>query len=73
MNKKEFIEKLKEIMQTQEALTPNSNLIDIDGWDSLSMISTAALFDTKFNKRISVKTLQDLDTIKDLIELAGVK
>lgn len=67
-----FIKKLQEIMQTEEELSLDTNLIDIEEWDSLSVIATVAYIDKEFNKQISVKDAQDINTVKELVELVGL-
>lgn len=73
MNKQEFLENFKNILQTEEEITPQTNLIDIDEWDSLAMISTVAFFDKEFNKTLSVTKLQDFDTVEDLLKFAEIE
>ena len=74
MNREEFIEKIKDILQyeSDKELTYNSNLIDLDEWDSLSIISTVAFLDSEFGKKVTVSDLQNVDTIEDLAIIAGI-
>lgn len=72
MNREEFLKKLKEIIQTEEELTLNTNLIDIDEWDSLSMISTVAFIDSEFKKQISVIDIQSISKIEELVNMVGL-
>lgn len=74
MNKGEFIEKIKDILQyeSDKELTYNSNLIDLDEWDSLSIISTVAFLDSEFGKKVTVSDMKNIVTIEDLAKIAGV-
>lgn len=72
MNREDFLKKLKEIIQTEEELTLNTNLIDIDEWDSLSMISTVAFIDSEFKKQISVSDIQSINKIEELVNIIGL-
>ena len=40
-------------------------------WDSLSMVSTIALFDELFNKELTLAAMETCSTIGDLEKLAG--
>ena len=74
MNREEFLEKIKEILSCDsgEILSFDSNLIDIEEWDSISIISTVAFLDSNFNKKVTVSDLQNIDTIEDLAKIAGI-
>lgn len=74
MNREEFLEKIKEILSCDsgEILSFDSNLIDIEEWDSISIISTVAFLDSYFNKKVTVSDLQNVDTIEDLAKIAGI-
>ncbi len=74
MKREKFLEKIKDILQYKgdKDLTYNSNLIDLDEWDSLSIISTVAFLDSEFGKKVTVSDLQNIDTIEDLARIAGV-
>ena len=73
MNREEFLNKFVDILQTEEKISFGTNLIDIDEWDSLSMISTVAFFDKELNKTISVTQMKEIDTVEDLIKLAEIE
>ena len=74
MNREDFIEKIKDILQyeSDKELTYNSNLIDLDEWDSLSIISTVAFLDSEFGKKVTVSDMKNIVTIEDLAKIAGV-
>ena len=74
VNREDFIEKIKDILQyeSDKELTYNSNLIDLDEWDSLSIISTVAFLDSEFGKKVTVSDMKNIVTIEDLAKIAGV-
>ena len=74
MNREEFLEKIKDILQyeCEEELTFNTNLLDLNEWDSISIISTVAFLDSNFDKKVTVQDLQNIDTIEDIAKLAGL-
>ncbi len=67
MTENEFLEKFKDILQTEENLTLDTNLLDIEEWDSLAIITTVAFIDKEFGKKITVAELQDCDLISDIL------
>ena len=73
MNRDEFLEKIKEILSCDsgEILSFDTNLLDVEEWDSISIISTVAFFDSHFGKKVTVSDLQNIDTIEDLAKIAG--
>ena len=42
MNENEFIEKMVDLMDTEEEISPASKLADIEEWDSISVVSFLA-------------------------------
>ena len=74
MNRNEFLEEMKNILQyeNEEALTYDTNLMDVDEWDSISIISVVAFLDSQFGKKVTVADLQNVDTIDDIAKIAGI-
>lgn len=71
MNKDDFLSKLTEILEADEEITYNTQLSNIDEWDSIAVISTAALLDS-LGKKVTVDNLKNITTVKELAELAGI-
>ena len=72
MNKEEFIEKLEDILQTEESLKEETVLEDLEEWDSLAKMSLAAFYSSQFSKSLTFQDFKSLKTVKDLIDLAGI-
>ena len=74
MIREEFLDKMRDILQyeSEEELSFSTNLLDIDEWDSLSIISTVAFLSSEFGKKVSVADLQNVDTLEDLAKIAGI-
>ena len=74
MNRMEFLTKMQDILQYEheEELTYNTNLLDVEEWDSISIISTVAFLDSEFGKKVTVSDLQDVDTLEDIAKIAGI-
>lgn len=72
MKKDEFINLLKEVLEfTDKDLKENSNLKEIEGFDSMSVMAIIALVDESFSKRLTAQQLSGITTIRSLMELIG--
>ena len=65
MNEQEFIERMKAILDN-ENISMNTALSEIEEWDSLSVVSYAAMADTAFHKKISPEKIKTCNSIRDL-------
>lgn len=73
MTQQEFIAELEEILSLDAGeLSPDSNLKEIEDWDSLAIISVIALIDKKIGKKIDVQSIKECVTVSDLLGAAGV-
>jgi len=74
MKVNEFIEKLKETLELEdEKLNEDTNLKDLEEYDSLSVLSIIAMIDENFGKQLSAQQFSDVTTVKSLIEKIGVE
>ena len=64
-----FEEKLAGILEADE-LNDNDVLEEFDEWDSLSILSIIALFNSEFGKTLTVNDVRDAKTIGGLKKLA---
>jgi len=71
MTKHEFINQLKENIQTSMKLNENTLLDDIPEWDSLAMLGLLSLFD-ELNVEVGIDELEECKSIKDLLKKAGL-
>ena len=71
MNKADFLVELEDILQREEACAETDVLADYDEWDSLSKMAVMAFYNKQFGIKISINELKDLETVADLIKLAG--
>jgi len=68
----EFIGKLKETLELEDVeLNENTNLKDLEEYDSLSVIAIIAMIDEDFGKKLSGQDFKSLTTVKSLMELIG--
>ena len=72
MKTSEFIDKLKESLETEDkSITVDTSLKDIEGYDSLSILSLIAFIDEHFDKSLTANQFKSLTTIKSLMDLIG--
>ena len=69
MNEEIFIEKMMDILDAEEEITMDTQLDDIEEWDSLSVVSYVAMANTACGKKIESKTVREAETVRDLYEL----
>ncbi len=70
MTKEKKIELLEEMMDLESgALTPDTELEDLEEWDSIALISFIALIDDEFNKVVKGSVIKEQKTVADLMAL----
>lgn len=73
MNGAEFLRELDEMLELDPgSLTGAEALADVEGWDSLAVISFIALVDEKLDLVVEGEKLARAKTVADLLEIAGV-
>lgn len=72
MNKDEFIEKFKDILQTEEDITLNTKLSDLKQWDSLALLTTSAFFNNEFDIILNYEEAKNFKTVNDIAKRAGL-
>jgi acyl carrier protein len=72
MKKLDFIALIEEITEaTQGTLTGDENLVDIEGWDSLAVVSFIAKGDEVCGLTLSPSGIANAKSIDDLMNLLG--
>ncbi|MBP2294489.1 acyl carrier protein [Azospirillum rugosum] len=73
MDRKEFLLALDEMLELDAGtLTGAEELLSLDNWDSLAVISFIALVDEKLGLVVEGEKLAKAKTVDDLLALAGV-
>ena len=72
MTKDEFLEKMQDVLQTDETLTAETVLGDLVEWDSLAIMATMAFLDKNFGIKVGIRDFIELNTMADLMAKAGV-
>ncbi len=70
MNDREKLNILEEMMELDEGtLTPETNLSDLDEWDSVTAISLIAFMEEKYGKKVEGPQIRRLKVISDVMKL----
>jgi acyl carrier protein len=70
MKKEEFLDLLAETIDTEEELSGQMSLGDIDEYDSIAILSLMSMYD-ELGVKVTPNDFKDLKTVADLIKLAG--
>lgn len=76
MKKEEFIEELKDALEIEDEdqeITIETNLKDLEEYDSLSVLSIIAMIDKNFGKQIPSADFIKVTTVSSLMDLIGKK
>ncbi|MGN0730486.1 MAG: phosphopantetheine-binding protein [Treponema sp.] len=72
MTKEEFLKKFTDILQTEETITLESVLDDLEDWDSLTTMATVSwLLENKI--QITVKEIASYKTVGEIAAKFGVQ
>ena len=71
MTRQQLLAELKELWETEAELTLESNLKELEEYDSLSVLSLLAYIHRTFDKQFSARQLNNIDTVQSLIDLIG--
>ena len=65
----QFLTDLQDILQRDEALTPDTLLTDVEEWDSLAVMGCLAYFDRKFGVKTTFAQYQQVRTVADVVAM----
>lgn len=70
MTNEQKLAMLEEMMELDEGvLSENTDLSNLDEWDSLSLLSFMALMDDEFGKNVTGKEVRECKIVKDLLDM----
>ncbi len=72
MTREEFLEQMQDILQTDEELSFDMNLDDLEEWDSLSKMATVAFLDANFGVKTTFSDFEKIKTVEDIAKKAGI-
>lgn len=68
MTNQEKIAMLEEMMELESGtLQEDTNLADVQEWNSLAKLSFIALMDETFNKKVSAEEMKQFKIVKDIL------
>lgn len=73
MDKKEFLSKLQDVIETEEELSEDIVLDELDEWDSLAAMAVMAFFNKTLSITLLPSEIKDMNTVTDLLNKAGIK
>lgn len=73
VNVEKFLELLVEVLDTETEFTMDTVLETIEEWDSLSIVSFAAMADIEYGKKIVASDIKKAQIVKDLYNLVAVE
>ena len=71
MDSETFIEKLTEMMDTEQDLTLKTKLADVEEWDSLSFVTFLTYCNSRLKKSVTPEELKAAVTVGDLFKFVG--
>lgn len=72
MNKNEFLVEFADVLQTEKKLKYDTELNDIEEWDSLSKMATSAFLDKNFGAKVTFADFENIKTVADIAKKAGI-
>ena len=72
MIESEFLKEFQDVLQTEENISMQTVLADLDEWDSLAVMSTMAFLESSFNVKTSMADYKNIITVADIAKKAGL-
>jgi len=66
-----FCSELQEMLEVEQTITESTNLVALEEYDSLAVMSLIAIIDSKFKTKLSAPQLASITTVASLIDLIG--
>ncbi|UQB67776.1 phosphopantetheine-binding protein [Epilithonimonas zeae] len=73
MKTNEFLEKLQDEMEEDNALSLSTKFKELENYDSMSILSLIVFIDENFGKKLDTKQFKDIQTLQELKELIGTE
>lgn len=70
MTEQEFLAQLQDALQCESNLQMDTQLEDLEEWDSVAFMVTITFFDKHFGKRITFADLKNCTSVSSLAALA---
>ena len=69
MTKEIFLERMADILDVEDEITLDTNLSELEEWDSLSIVSYVAMANADCGKKVDIKKVREAVTIQNLYDL----
>ncbi len=73
MTTNEFIIEFQDIIQTENEITTDTVLSELEEWDSMSIMASMTWFDVKLKVKLTFNDFLSLKTVQDIIDLSQGK
>jgi acyl carrier protein len=71
MSKQDFLIKLTELLEIDQALTGEETLADLEAWDSMAVLSFMVMADEEEGKTLSAQDIANAKTVNQLYALVA--
>ena len=68
ISQEQFINDLQNMLKTDEELTIDMDLLDIEAWDSFSMVAFMAMIEEKYQVKLDKFTVAEAVLVEDLYD-----
>ena len=68
ISQEQFIRDLQNMLKTDEELTIDMDLLDIEAWDSFSMVAFMAMIEEKYQVKLDKFTVAEAVLVEDLYD-----
>ena len=68
ISQEQFINDLQNMLKTDEELTIDMDLLDIEAWDSFSMVAFIAMAEEKYQVKLDKFTVAEAVLVEDLFD-----
>lgn len=72
ISEKQFINDLQVMLKTEEVITMDMDLLDIESWDSFSMVAFVAMAEEKYNVKVDKFSVAEAVLVEDLYDAVCV-
>lgn len=72
MTRDEFLVQMQDVLQTEENISFDTVLKDLEEWDSLAVMASMAFLDKNFGVKTSMSDYAGMKTIEDIAVRAGL-
>jgi len=61
------LELIADVLEYEDELSPDTLLVDLEGWDSLSKLSLIVTMDDEFGKSLTGMQIKEFKTVQDIL------